>query len=100
MSAVTLREGVEEALVNGLVEIDVLDDEPTTAFIPVSSIGRAASTRAFPFIPQTPTSMRFPYAVDIDGDTMVVADTANNRILVRDTVPTNNNRVTVWDLSQ
>ena len=42
----------------------------------------------FPYIPQTPTSMRFPYAVDIDGDTMVVADTANNRILVWDTVPT------------
>lgn len=43
MSAVTLREGVEEALVNGVAEIegiDVLDDEPTTAFIPLSSIGR------------------------------------------------------------
>ena len=38
-----LREGVEEALVNGVAEIegiDVLDDEPTTAFIPLSSIGR------------------------------------------------------------
>ena len=46
MSAVTLREGVEEALVNGVAEIegiDVLDDEPTTAFIPLSSIGRKAS---------------------------------------------------------
>ena len=42
----------------------------------------------FPYIPQTPMSMRFPYAVDIDDDTMVVADTANNRILVWDTVPT------------
>lgn len=41
----------------------------------------------FPYAPQTPTSMRFPYAVDVDGDTMVVADTANNRILVWDTVP-------------
>lgn len=42
MSAVTLRDGVEEALV-ALPEIDrveVLDDEPTTAFIPVGSIGR------------------------------------------------------------
>ncbi len=42
MSAVTLRDGVEEALVT-LPEIDrieVLDDEPTTAFIPVESIGR------------------------------------------------------------
>ena len=47
----------------------------------------------FPYIPQTPTSMRFPYAVDIDwplrATTMVVADTANNRILVWDNVPTN-----------
>lgn len=46
MSAVTLREGVEEALVNGVTEIDgidVLDDEPTTAFIPLSSIGRKTS---------------------------------------------------------
>lgn len=41
----------------------------------------------FPYIPQTPTSMRFPYAVDIESDIMVVADTANNRILVWDTVP-------------
>lgn len=42
MSAVTLRDGVEEALVT-LPEIDrveVLDDEPTTAFISVDSIGR------------------------------------------------------------
>lgn len=46
MSAVTLREGVEEALVNGVSEIegiDVLDDEPTTAFIPLSSIGRKST---------------------------------------------------------
>ena len=39
----------------------------------------------FPYIPQTRSSMRFLSAVDIHGDTMVVADTANNR-------------VTVWDL--
>ena len=42
MSAVTLRDGVEEALVT-LPEVDrveVLDDEPTTAFISVESIGR------------------------------------------------------------
>lgn len=43
MSAVTLREGVEEALVRMVDEIarvEVLDDEPTAAFIPVSAIGR------------------------------------------------------------
>ncbi len=45
MSAVTLREGVEEALVV-LPEVDrveVLDDQPTTAFIPVELIGRKPS---------------------------------------------------------
>lgn len=43
MSAVTLRETVEEALVTGVAEIgaiEVLDDEPTAAFIPLSAIGR------------------------------------------------------------
>jgi len=42
----------------------------------------------FPYAPQTETSLRFPYAVDIDDDVMVVADTANNRILIWDGVPT------------
>ncbi|MEK7426085.1 MAG: NifU family protein [Actinomycetota bacterium] len=43
MSAVTLREGVEEALVNGIAEItgiEVLPTEPTETFIPLGSIGR------------------------------------------------------------
>jgi len=43
MSAVTLREGVEEALVTGVDEvtgIEVLDDQPTVAFIPVASVER------------------------------------------------------------
>ncbi|MFW2382134.1 MAG: NifU family protein [Acidimicrobiales bacterium] len=43
MSSVTLREGVEDALVNGVDEIDgiiVADDEPSPAFIPLSSVGR------------------------------------------------------------
>ncbi len=43
MSAVTLREGVEQALVDGVEEItgiEVLEDQPTAAFIPLSSIGR------------------------------------------------------------
>lgn len=43
MSAVTLREGVEEALVTGVAEItgvEVMPNEPTEAFIPLTSIGR------------------------------------------------------------
>lgn len=45
----------------------------------------------FPYQAQTASSLRFPYALDIaplDGrEAMVVADTANNRLLVWDTVP-------------
>ncbi len=52
----------------------------------------------FPYVPQTATGFRFPYAVDIEaggsdvgdngaGGRMAVADTANNRILVWDSVP-------------
>lgn len=43
----------------------------------------------FPYQPQTPTSMRFPYAIDISEGRMAVADTANNRILIWDHVPLN-----------
>ena len=46
MSAVTLREGVEEALVKGVDEVDrveVLEDEPTAAFIPLSAVGKKKS---------------------------------------------------------
>lgn len=47
MSAVTLREGVEEALVrmvDEITRIEVLDDQPTSAFIPLSAIGRKPGT--------------------------------------------------------
>ncbi len=42
----------------------------------------------FPYVPQTPTSMRFPYALDVVDGRMAVADTANNRILLWDQIPT------------
>ncbi|MEE9414389.1 MAG: NHL repeat-containing protein [Acidimicrobiales bacterium] len=41
----------------------------------------------WPYSPQTAKALRFPYAIDIEHETMVVADTANNRILVWDEVP-------------
>lgn len=56
----------------------------------------------FPYAPQTADGLRFPYAIDVDAEarpgatgsggagsagSMVVADTANNRILVWDQVP-------------
>jgi Fe-S cluster biogenesis protein NfuA/nitrite reductase/ring-hydroxylating ferredoxin subunit len=47
MSAVTLREGVEEALVSGVDEIErieELEDQPTTAFIPLDRVGRKRET--------------------------------------------------------
>jgi hypothetical protein len=47
----------------------------------------------FPYQAQTASSLRFPYAIDVDpaADTMVVADTANNRVLVWDSVPVESN---------
>jgi hypothetical protein len=45
------------------------------------------TAREFPYQPQTSTSLRFPYAVAIDGGRMAVADTANNRVLLWDRVP-------------
>lgn len=47
MSAVTLREGVEEALVrlvDEVARIEVLEDQPTAAFIPLSAVGRKPGT--------------------------------------------------------
>ncbi|MFP5488286.1 MAG: NHL repeat-containing protein [Acidimicrobiia bacterium] len=41
----------------------------------------------FAYTPSTPTSLRFPYAIDIDDGRMAVADTANNRVLVWDQTP-------------
>lgn len=43
--------------------------------------------REFPYAPQTAAALRFPYAIDVMDTTMVVADTANNRVLVWDHVP-------------
>ncbi len=41
----------------------------------------------FAYEPSTPSSLRFPYAIDIADGRMAVADTANNRVLVWDDVP-------------
>lgn len=42
----------------------------------------------FAYQPSTADSLRFPYAIDIAEGKMAVADTANNRVLVWDEVPT------------
>ena len=63
------------------------DTEATTV------LGQPDFTSAgeFPYQPQTASALRFPYAIDIgpvgDEAIMVVADTANNRILVWDELP-------------
>jgi nitrite reductase/ring-hydroxylating ferredoxin subunit/Fe-S cluster biogenesis protein NfuA len=76
MSAVTLREGVEEALVSGVEEIvgiDVLEDEPTTAFIPLSSIGRKTNGETGwvqgPATSDVAAGSMLRFDVDTDGDT-------------------------------
>jgi Fe-S cluster biogenesis protein NfuA/nitrite reductase/ring-hydroxylating ferredoxin subunit len=67
MSAVTLREGVEEALVRMVDEvtrIEVMEDQPTAAFIPLSAVGRKPGSppdsgwvRALPVEAVAPGSM-------------------------------------------
>ena len=39
------------------------------------------TARELPHVPQGPARLRFPYAVAASGDQLIVADTANNRIL-------------------
>lgn len=41
----------------------------------------------FPYAPQGPRKLRFPYAVASEGETLAVADTANNRVLLWDRLP-------------
>ena len=43
----------------------------------------------FPYQPQTPSGLRFPYALSCDAphQRLAVADTANNRVLLWDILP-------------
>ncbi len=41
----------------------------------------------FPYVPQGPSRMRFPYSLALEGSRLAVADTANNRILLWDDAP-------------
>ena len=40
------------------------------------------TAREWPYDAQGPRALRFPYALDTDGHRLVVADTANNRVLI------------------
>jgi nitrite reductase/ring-hydroxylating ferredoxin subunit len=79
MSAVTLRDGVEEALVNGVEEItaiEVLDDEPTTAFIPLGAVGRKESG----WVPGPQADAVPPGGMvrfDVDDDSFIITNVDN-----------------------
>lgn len=60
-------------------------DAPATFVIGQRDFTTARET---PHVPQGPTALRFPYALVADDERLIVADTANNRILLwRDVVP-------------
>ena len=90
MSAVTLREGVETALVEGLEEIDrveVLEDEPTAAFIPLESLGRRSKKETGwvkgPAVDDVPEGEMVRFDVSTDGtDESFVVTHVDNRISV------------------
>ena len=45
------------------------------------------SATEFPYAPQSELGFRFPYAAAVEDETLAIADTANNRLLVWDRVP-------------
>lgn len=85
MSAVTLREGVEEGLVKGVAEItgiEVLADEPTAAFIPLGAIGKKESGWvAGPNTEDVPVGGML--RVDIDDDSFIVTNIENRFAVFR-----------------
>ena len=52
-------------------------------------LGQKSFTTAteWPYVAQGPIAMRFPYCLALQGDTLAVADTANNRVLFWDHLP-------------
>lgn len=91
----------------GIVHVADAGNHRLLGWKPRPEVDRAADTVVgqpdfvtageFPYGPQGPGILRFPYAIDIAADgpaasdpatTMAVADTANNRILLWDEVPT------------
>lgn len=90
MSAVTLREGVETALVEGVDEIDrveVLEDEPTAAFIPLDAVGRRSKKETGwvkgPAVSDLPDGEMVRFDVSAGGqDESFVITHVDNRISV------------------
>jgi hypothetical protein len=46
------------------------------------------TAQEFPYKPQSANALRFPYAIAAEDDLLAVADTANNRVLFWQTLPT------------
>jgi len=85
MSAVTLREGVEEALVqlDEIDRIEVLEDQPTPAFIPLSSVGRRTKEDAGWVMGPVSADVSDGAMVRFDvGDDSFVITNVDNRIAV------------------
>ncbi|MDX1998013.1 MAG: NHL repeat-containing protein [Thermoanaerobaculia bacterium] len=60
-------------------------DEPADRLLGQRDFGTAFESQ---YQPQSATSLRFPYAVAGDGERLLVADTANNRVLLWPGAPT------------
>lgn len=60
-------------------------DRPADVLIGQPDFG---SSQEWPYGPHTGDRFRFPYALGLAGDRLAVADTANNRILLWDSLPT------------
>jgi len=62
-------------------ELPVLEERPACAVLGQADF---TSSYEYPYGPQGPSSLRFPYAVTAAGSSLYVADTSNNRVLVLD----------------
>jgi nitrite reductase/ring-hydroxylating ferredoxin subunit/Fe-S cluster biogenesis protein NfuA len=90
MSAVTLRETVTEALVSGVEEIrgvEVVEDQPTAAFIPLGSVGRRHGGDA-----EDHGWIAGPLAADVPEGDMVRLDVGDDSFVVTNVA----NRVAVF----
>ncbi|MCB9100756.1 MAG: NHL repeat-containing protein [Anaerolineales bacterium] len=60
------------------------EDRPAEVVIGQPDFSRAAE---WPYGKQGPQALRFPYAIAVENDTLAVADTANNRVLLWPDLP-------------
>jgi hypothetical protein len=85
--------GTEEVLFvadAGNHRVLVWNAPPTTERFADAALGQVdlLTTGEWPYGPQGPERMRFPYSLALDAGRLAVADTANNRVLLWRTLPT------------